>query len=101
MNTPKLHLTYALTSLFAKFIFANSFYLYGSPKFSHVRYVYVCVCICECVYMCVYFYNIPVERFSISIVTKISIRNFPIIMPYLCHIVEQPIDRLYCSLLIS
>ena len=41
MNTPKLHLTYALTSLFAKFIFANSFYLYGSPKFSHVWYVYV------------------------------------------------------------
>ena len=43
MNTPKLHLTYALTSLFAKFIFANSFHLYGSPKFTYVQYVYVCV----------------------------------------------------------
>ena len=33
-------------------------------------------------------------------VTKINIRNFPIIMLYLHHIVEQSIDRLYCSLLI-
>ena len=43
MNTPKLHLTYALTSLFAKFIFTNSFYLYGSLKFTYVWYVYVSV----------------------------------------------------------
>ena len=28
-------------------------------------------------------------------------RNFPVIMPYLRHIVEQPIERFYCSLLIS
>ena len=32
---------------------------------------------------------------------KINFRNFPIIMPYLHHIVEQPIDGLYCSLLVS
>ena len=29
------------------------------------------------------------------------IRNLPVIMPYLRHIVEQPIKRFYCSLLVS
>ena len=29
------------------------------------------------------------------------VRNFPFIMPYFCHIVEQPIKTFYCSLLIS
>ena len=29
------------------------------------------------------------------------LRNFPVIMLYLRHIVEQPIKRLYCSLLFS
>ena len=37
----------------------------------------------------------------ISIVTKINTRNFPVIMPFLRHIVEQRIETLYCSLLIS
>ena len=29
------------------------------------------------------------------------VRNFPLIMPYFGHIVEQPIEIFYCSLLIS
>ena len=37
-DTPKMHLVYALTSLFAKIILlTNSFYLYGLPNISHVR----------------------------------------------------------------
>ena len=39
--------------------------------------------------------------FFISIATKMNLRNFLIIMPYLRHIVEQPMDRLYFILLIS
>ena len=36
-----------------------------------------------------------------SIATKTNTRNFPIIIPYLQYIVEQPINRLYYSVLIS
>ena len=32
---------------------------------------------------------------------KKCLSNFPVIMPYLRHIVEQPIERFYCSLLVS
>ena len=32
---------------------------------------------------------------------KKFLRDFPVIMPYLRHIVEQPIERFYCSLLVS
>ena len=37
-DTLKMYVAYALTSLFAKFFLANSFYLCGSPKFSRVWY---------------------------------------------------------------
>ena len=66
MNTPKLHLTYALTSLFAKFIFANSFYLYGSPKFTHVWYVYVCVCAYVCVHLITHSVCLSTEAVKVS-----------------------------------
>ena len=37
-DIPKMYLAYALTSLFSKFFLANSFYLYGLPKFSLTKY---------------------------------------------------------------
>ena len=34
----EMYLAYELTSLLAKFFLANSFYLYGLPKFSPTKY---------------------------------------------------------------
>ena len=36
-----MYLAYALTNLFASFFLANTSYLYGSPKISCVRYLYL------------------------------------------------------------
>ena len=42
----------------------------------------------------------PIEIFG-NYSNEKCLRNFPLIMPYLRHIIEQPIERFYCSLLVS
>ena len=58
----------------------------------------------ECLYVFYRYLDTALTRPFISytsVATKINTRNFLIVIPYLRYIVEQPIDRLYCSILIS
>ena len=51
IHTPKIYLGYALTSLFAIFFLASSFYLYGSPKFSPAKIFPCMVCCIHLLYL--------------------------------------------------